>query len=290
MAVIPAIILLALVLMPLPLCIGVYVYRDARRRDMNAPLWALAAVLGPTFSGLILYLLTRSSHPDLVCSVCGGKVAADHRNCPHCAAPLRASCPACGRDAEAGWKVCPHCAAPLPPFPADAAAPRPRRDRSLGKILLGAVLVPLLLCLLVTVCSFSAYSGAMNVSRLDIGDYLAQKQQPMVETWMEGCTDFDTVYVLRYRDGERKVTHHLVYSPYVTDTSTFDMGRTAGIIRRGVRLEITNSGGAGGKTFYLVSAYGSEDAALEVFLDGRQMDISFTDIGWNPAPVEFISE
>ena len=32
----------------LPILIGVYVYRDAKRRNMNAPLWTIIAILAPS--------------------------------------------------------------------------------------------------------------------------------------------------------------------------------------------------------------------------------------------------
>jgi hypothetical protein len=44
--------------------IGVYVYRDATQRCMNARLWTAIAVLFPT-AGLIIYLLVRGDRPNL---------------------------------------------------------------------------------------------------------------------------------------------------------------------------------------------------------------------------------
>lgn len=45
-----------------PIVIGVLVYRDARRQEMTSPLaWALAAALAPSFIGLVIYLVVRSS-------------------------------------------------------------------------------------------------------------------------------------------------------------------------------------------------------------------------------------
>ena len=55
----------------IPVLVGVYVWRDASRRGMNAPLWTLVAALAPAFIGLIIYLLVRGSWPDLRCPACG---------------------------------------------------------------------------------------------------------------------------------------------------------------------------------------------------------------------------
>ena len=48
-----------------PIAIGVYVYRDASRRQMNAALWAVVSILAPLFIGFIVYLLGRGSYSDL---------------------------------------------------------------------------------------------------------------------------------------------------------------------------------------------------------------------------------
>lgn len=39
--------MLMIIVALLPLLIGVYVYRDAKRRGMNAALWTLIAILAP---------------------------------------------------------------------------------------------------------------------------------------------------------------------------------------------------------------------------------------------------
>ena len=57
----------------IPVLVGVYVWRDASRRGMNAPLWTLVAALAPAFIGLIIYLLVRGSWPDLRCPACGAQ-------------------------------------------------------------------------------------------------------------------------------------------------------------------------------------------------------------------------
>ena len=44
-----------------PILIGVYVYRDAKRRGMNALVWTLIALFAPSLIGFIIYLLVRNS-------------------------------------------------------------------------------------------------------------------------------------------------------------------------------------------------------------------------------------
>ena len=57
-------------LLTIPIMIGVYVYRDAKRRGMNAMAWTLIAVVAPALIGFIIYLLIRGNSPDLQCPQC----------------------------------------------------------------------------------------------------------------------------------------------------------------------------------------------------------------------------
>lgn len=55
------------ILIGIPVLIGVYVYRDAKRRNMNALLWTLIAILAPSLIGFIIYLFVRGNYDDLQC-------------------------------------------------------------------------------------------------------------------------------------------------------------------------------------------------------------------------------
>ena len=57
--------MLMIIVALLPLLIGVYVYRDAKRRGMNAALWTLIAILAPSLIGFIIYLLVRGNYSNL---------------------------------------------------------------------------------------------------------------------------------------------------------------------------------------------------------------------------------
>ena len=59
--------MLMIIVALLPLLIGVYVYRDAKRRGMNAALWTLIAILAPSLIGFIIYLLVRGNYSNLKC-------------------------------------------------------------------------------------------------------------------------------------------------------------------------------------------------------------------------------
>ena len=48
-------------LLTVPVMVGVYVYRDSRRRGMSAVVWTLIAVAAPALIGFIIYLLIRGN-------------------------------------------------------------------------------------------------------------------------------------------------------------------------------------------------------------------------------------
>jgi hypothetical protein len=106
-----------------------YVYRDAKRRDMNPVLWMLLVmILSPAyvFIGLIIYLLVREPLP-YTCPQCAATVTARFNFCPSCKYNLRPACPQCQREVADNDRFCPYCATPLthgpktPPSAADVS-------------------------------------------------------------------------------------------------------------------------------------------------------------------------
>ena len=105
-----------------------YVYRDAKRRDMNPILWTLLVlILSPAymFIGLIIYLLVREPLP-YNCPQCATTVNARFNFCPNCKYNLHPACPQCQREVSDNDKFCPFCATELTratKVPANEAAP-----------------------------------------------------------------------------------------------------------------------------------------------------------------------
>lgn len=105
----PLVILAILLCISLPIFLGVFVYQDAKARGMEPLMWALIAVLAPSFIGLIIYLVVRRDHVVLNCPNCGGEVQENFVSCPQCRQKLNANCGHCGAALRPEWKLCPQC-------------------------------------------------------------------------------------------------------------------------------------------------------------------------------------
>jgi Double zinc ribbon len=102
-----------------------YVYRDAKRRDMNPVLWTLLVLIlsaSVAFIGFVIYLLVREPLP-YTCPNCAASVNARFNFCPNCKTNLRPACPACQREVSDTDKFCPYCATDLTHPPAAPIVP-----------------------------------------------------------------------------------------------------------------------------------------------------------------------
>lgn len=272
----------------IPILIGVYVWRDASRRGMNAPLWTLVAALAPAFIGLIIYLLVRGSWPDLRCPACGEAVDESFARCPRCGARLKAACPNCAAPVEAGWRVCPHCGTPLEGAEADVTPPVREKDRGLGKILLAVILIPVLL-IAVMALSFGAFSGAgggAGVTSLPVGEYLAEMDNPEIEAWFADAFEgeYDTAYVLRHTtEGEERTrTEFLIYFPRLVDLPSISVGTGPGLLgSQRLELAFEDENGSTGNTVVLATCEGDGGAKLILTYDGEKVPCQITDVDYD---------
>lgn len=194
-----------ILIIAIPAIIGVYVYRDSKHRGMNAALWTLVAVLAPSLIGFIIYLLVRGNYSNLRCPQCDTSINEQYVVCPKCGAKLRPTCPNCSAPVESDWKVCPRCAQPLPECHEDIVSPVRPKDKTLWKILIAIVIIPVILLLMLGI-SFSAASGGGSSSLREISfdEYFADQEIPdstkeYVKEWFDGLElRTDHVYALRY--------------------------------------------------------------------------------------------
>ncbi len=68
--------------------LGIWTYRDARLKGMNAALWTAIVMLVPSCIGLILYLIVRMDAKVVTCSNCGAEVNAREQFCSGCGQAL----------------------------------------------------------------------------------------------------------------------------------------------------------------------------------------------------------
>ncbi len=119
------IILAASIPISIFLLLSGYVYRDAKRREMNAALWTILVFIlspGTGWLGFIVYFLMREPLP-YHCPQCAATVGARFNYCPNCQCNLRPSCPQCKREVGELDKFCPYCAFELKPPISSSALP-----------------------------------------------------------------------------------------------------------------------------------------------------------------------
>lgn len=198
----------------IPISIGIYVYKDAKKRGMNALLWTLIALFAPSFVGIIIYLVVREDHSVLQCPSCKAPVTESYSICPKCGTELKNRCPNCGAGVEAEWKHCPVCAEPLP-LEMKVPEPAQNNDKGLGKILAAIVSICIGLCIIlvlaITLFSFNVSGGGslMTVSDINKEDLI---DDPDMKAWLEQCDiDGPGVYILQYDNPDNNRIDAFVY-------------------------------------------------------------------------------
>ena len=266
------------VLIIVPILVGVYVFRDASRRGMNAALWTLIAVLVPILVGFIIYLLVRSSYPDLKCPQCGTPVRESYVSCPQCGARLKASCPSCSAPVEPDWKVCPRCASPLSQETSNIQTPVRKKDRGLWVVLAVVVIVPLavLLFALFSLTSLAPSSGGGGVTSLPTDEYLAMTDNQEIKQWLENCGDDPaTAYILRHEisaEAEDDTNmQYLIYIPALPQDSNVDIDSIPHLLGQdSLRLTFEPDGINQGSTVALVTCSGDGNQELDIYFEPNQ--------------------
>ena len=135
-------VLILFLLVPLPILVGVYVYKDAHHRRMDVAFWTILSVLLPCLIGFIIYLFARGKYTSPLCPQCNEPVQQSCSACPHCGFTLKDTCPQCGTVVEADWQNCPVCSGQLPEQ--RKAVPLLQQKERLGWLVGGAILLSLL--------------------------------------------------------------------------------------------------------------------------------------------------
>lgn len=270
--------------------IGIYVYRDATRRGMNALLWTLIAVFAPSLIGFIIYLIVRSNYSDLKCPRCATPVTEEFVVCPKCGAKLKPVCPNCSASVELDWNLCPKCTTPLPEQYEDIEAPQRAKDKTLGKVLLVLIIVPILLILLI-IGGMIAYTPSVSgvvgsfVTETDFDTLYSTQETSYVQNWLESRTDNGVAQAMQYTaatsDGYKEY-YYLLYVPTAGRNAFRETGVSHGGFFADVfRVEL-EKGEADKHIVYCIEIYSDKAQKLEVYLDGQKLDCEITEVDFNP--------
>lgn len=282
-------LLMLAVFLTVPVLIGVYVYRDARRRNMNAVLWTLIAIIAPALIGFIIYLLVRGNYPDLECPQCGNPVTEQYVACPQCGAKLRPACPSCARPVEPDWKVCPRCAASLDGVELYPSPPLRRRDKALSKILIAVIVVPVAFIALTTF-SFTAIQSSVSSSTLQeiaFADYLQEQTSEEIRStvfdWVNSLDRLDCAYALRYDYSTDLDTgydyFYLIYIPGAGGGHN-SFGTRSGLF--GTALELSVESSRKGSIVYCMQTHADKPPVLRITLDGKRIRCDVQVVDYNP--------
>lgn len=214
-AVIPFVLILTIACVLIPVLIGTYVYRDAKARGLNASVWTLISILAPGYIGFIAYLIVRSEKSALLCPACGKNVREDFSLCPHCGSSLKTACSRCGYPLENGWRLCPNCSEPVPYEMQTAVSAEKKSERSLKKIIVLAIVIPLILCLILVGAGGMLFR-LNEMTAVCSSDSTPDKRDidsEYVQAWLESCDKKGKgVYVLREPESARDYARRcLVY-------------------------------------------------------------------------------
>ena len=278
-------------LLTIPIMIGVYVYRDAKRRGMNAMAWTLIAVVAPALIGFIIYLLVRGNSPDLQCPQCAEPVTEQYVICPHCGAKLRPACPNCSFPVEADWKVCPKCAAPLEGVETPPAPPQRQRDRTLGKILIAIIVVPVALIALAVfgLTAFQSVTGSSTMREVTFDEYDQEQEsetiRKAVHEWLDSLeVRSDRAYALRYdysnELGAGQEHYYLFYVPAGGQSPSTSFGTDAGLFGTTLNLRLERTGYSG--SLYCVQTSVESTPKPRIVLGGKHIRCEVQVVDYNP--------
>lgn len=222
----------AVAIMVLNAIICVLVYNDAKKRNMNGPLWVLITLIVPMFIGLAIYVIVRKDLSDLKCASCSEPVKEIYTACPSCGARLKAICPKCSTPLKSEWHVCPICATPIDSTQKVVSPIKEATsNRAVWIILISVILIPCLLIL--AVLSFSLFRkeegdfsfGIEVVSKNECTVRLTDEAQNWLNDASSGEYKENTARILQHISSAdtEKYEYHIEYVLYIPNMNNADL-------------------------------------------------------------------
>lgn len=285
LAVIPVMLLMFLLIFAVPIIIGVYIYRDATRRGMNAVLWTLLGLLAPGFIGLIIYLIVRGDYSDRRCAKCDNPVKVSYAVCPYCGASLKEHCASCGFSLEAGWIKCPGCGSEIPEEQRSSATEKKDTGKGLKWLLAIVIAIPVLLLVLmvsgIVLMRTTGYTSWLSTAQYTVDELTAENQD--ILNWVEECDAAgEGVYLLKSLSAEYSGSVSCLM--YRNDGEFYvepDMSSGGWFSSPAVSLKCSEQSDSGCTLFHVEAGIGNGDAMDIRVLDGsEELDVSVSYAEW----------
>lgn len=174
--VLPFMLLLFCIGIAIPVWIGFYVYKDAKKRNMDAVVWTIVAVVVPSLIGFIIYIIVRPNL-NMKCPSCSKVINDEFSICPYCGQKLKANCPQCQTPLSHGWTHCPTCGkeTSMEQFELIPSPVPIKRDKTLTAVLIGVIIIPLVLFLIAIIAfmnfRFASFDKVVKESSVVIEQY-----------------------------------------------------------------------------------------------------------------------
>lgn len=168
----------------------------------------------------------------------------------------------------------------------DVAAPVRHPDKTLRKILIAVILVPVFLLALI-VASFGAYSksGSSSFQAVSFAEYESGQESPeireAVAAWIGGAEPGHG-YALRYDHHTDVGDEHfyLIYVPGGEELSDSGFGQMSGLFGTTLELNLRSSGGSG--SLFCMTASAEKPPRLKITLNGKKIPCDVTVVDYNP--------
>lgn len=268
--------------------IGIFVYRDACRRDMNAVLWALVAVFAPSLIGFIIYLLVRGNYSNLKCPACGTTVQDHFVVCPKCGARLQPTCPNCLEPVKSDWKLCPKCTQPLSEAQVDILAPKRNKDNTLGKIIIALVVIPILIIaiLIISLVVTNDGGGYSSIGETSITEVNNLENRVAIEEWLSTLGEskeqgYALQYVQKLPSGDFEY-FYLIYAPGYKLGGGQGLGQKGSSRSNTLIVELLCDDTLTEKALVFVSSTSDKDMKLKIMLNDEELPCEVTEVDFNP--------